>query len=121
MQCPTAARLDANLRRQLPPVLYQNYLMGDSKDLIFGTSLTDYAISRGLVIGPGIALGLADGDREPDGREHDKNFGPRNGLQWDDQVPHIVKICVHEIDNRGLMCEGIYRVSALLYLFFSTR
>lgn len=28
-----------------------------------------------------------------------------------DSIPKIVKICIEEIDQRGLECEGIYRVS----------
>ena len=60
------------------PVLYYNYDVGESSDLIFGVSLVDYATSRGL----------ADGE-----------------------VPKIMRICIEEVDKRGLECEGIYRVS----------
>ena len=34
-------------------------------------------------------------------------------------IPKIVRICIEEIDKRGLECEGIYRVS-LCYLNFET-
>lgn len=63
-----------------PQTLYQNYYVGECKDLIFGVSLVDYTTARGL----------------PDGT-------------W----PRVVTLCVKEIENRGLECEGIYRVCAL--------
>jgi hypothetical protein len=59
------------------PMLYYNYSVGECADLIFGTSLVDYATARGL----------ADGE-----------------------LPKIVRICIHEVDTRGLDYEGIYRV-----------
>jgi hypothetical protein len=30
------------------------------------------------------------------------------------EVPRIIRICIREIDQRGLDCEGIYRVSSPL-------
>jgi hypothetical protein len=77
------SRLSSNITRALAsaipkPTLYYNYSLGECADLIFGTSLVDYATARGL----------ADGD-----------------------APKIVRICIHEVDTRGLDCEGIYRVS----------
>lgn len=59
------------------PMYYQNYHVGECKDLIFGVSLVDYATTKGLGEG---------------------------------EIPKIVKICVEEIDERGLEAEGIYRV-----------
>lgn len=29
------------------------------------------------------------------------------------RLPFLVEVCVHEIENRGLFSEGIYRVSGL--------
>ncbi|KAH9836530.1 RhoGAP-domain-containing protein, partial [Rhodofomes roseus] len=64
------------------PVYYYNYNVGECKDLIFGVSLVDYATARNL-----------------------------QGAEGEQGVPKIVRICVKEIDKRGLECEGIYRVS----------
>jgi len=52
--------------------------MGESKHLIMGISLVDYASARGLK---------------------------------DNAVPHIVELCIREVETRGLNAEGIYRVS----------
>lgn len=60
------------------PAYYQNYSVGECRDLIFGVSLVDYATAKGL----------SEGD-----------------------IPKIVRICIKEIDERGLDAEGIYRVS----------
>ena len=69
------------LAAQTPkPLYYQNYTVGECRDLIFGVSLVDYATAKGLGEG---------------------------------EVPKIVKICIKEIDDRGLDAEGIYRVRAL--------
>lgn len=59
------------------PMYYQNYSVGECKDLIFGVSLVDYATTKGLAEG---------------------------------EIPRIVKLCIKEIDDRGLETEGIYRV-----------
>ncbi|KAI0344118.1 RhoGAP-domain-containing protein [Trametopsis cervina] len=60
------------------PHYYQNFAVGECRDLIFGVSLVDYATAKGL----------ADGE-----------------------VPRIVRLCIKEIEDRGLDAEGIYRVS----------
>lgn len=60
------------------PLYYDNFAVGECRDLIFGVSLVDYATAKGL----------ADGE-----------------------IPKIVRICIREIDQRGLEAEGIYRVS----------
>jgi hypothetical protein len=52
--------------------------MGESKHLIMGISLVDYASARGLK---------------------------------DNAIPHIVELCIREVETRGLNAEGIYRVS----------
>lgn len=61
------------------PQYYQNYSVGECRDLIFGVSLVDYATAKGL----------ADGE-----------------------IPKIVRICIREIEQRGLEAEGIYRVGS---------
>ncbi|KAJ3556479.1 hypothetical protein NM688_g2008 [Phlebia brevispora] len=66
------------LATQTPkPMYYQNYSVGECRDLIFGVSLVDYATAKGL----------GEGD-----------------------IPKIVRICIKEIDERGLDAEGLYRV-----------
>lgn len=106
--------MEATVKRQLPPILYFNYYVGDSKDLIFGTSLVDYATTRGLVPGPGVALGLIGGDRPPDGKERPKLDPIMANSRWEEQVPRIVRLCIHELDVRGIKTEGIHRVSAAM-------
>lgn len=64
------------------PLYYDNFAVGECRDLIFGVSLVDYATAKGL----------ADGE-----------------------IPKIVRLCIREIDQRGLEAEGIYRVSAPLF------
>ncbi|KZT65545.1 RhoGAP-domain-containing protein [Daedalea quercina L-15889] len=64
------------------PVYYYNYTVGECKDLIFGVSLVDYATARNL-----------------------------HGVEGEQGVPKIVRICVRDIEKRGIECEGIYRVS----------
>uniref|UniRef100_A0A0W0FAQ9 Rho-GAP domain-containing protein n=1 Tax=Moniliophthora roreri TaxID=221103 RepID=A0A0W0FAQ9_MONRR len=74
-----AAFIPKSLASAIPePILYQNCIVGECHDLIFGFSLLDYATTKNL----------------PDG-----------------EVPKIVRLCVAEIDKRGLEAEGIYRVS----------
>ena len=34
------------------------------------------------------------------------------------EIPKIVRICIDEVDRRGLDTEGIYRVSPSLYVVF---
>lgn len=63
------------------PSYYQNFRVGECRDLIFGVSLVDYATTKGLAEG---------------------------------EVPKIVRLCIKEIDERGLEAEGIYRVSQSL-------
>ncbi|KAJ8520565.1 hypothetical protein ONZ45_g2612 [Pleurotus djamor] len=63
------------------PVLYEHGHVGECKDLLFGLSLSDYAVAKGL----------------------------RDG-----EIPKIVKMCIEEVDQRGLEMEGIYRVSGRL-------
>lgn len=66
------------LAAQAPkPQYYQNYGVGECRDLIFGVSLVDYATANSLGEG---------------------------------EIPKIVRICIKEIDDRGLDAEGIYRV-----------
>lgn len=66
------------LAAQAPkPQYYQNYAVGECRDLIFGVSLVDYATAKSLGEG---------------------------------EIPKIVRICIKEIDDRGLDAEGIYRV-----------
>ena len=60
------------------PHYYQNYAVGECRDLIFGVSLVDYATAKGLAEG---------------------------------EVPKIIRLCIKEIEDRGLDAEGIYRVS----------
>ncbi|EKM49096.1 uncharacterized protein PHACADRAFT_202021 [Phanerochaete carnosa HHB-10118-sp] len=60
------------------PLYYDNFAVGECRDLIFGTSLVDYATSKAL----------ADGE-----------------------MPKIMRVCIEEIESRGLDAEGIYRVS----------
>lgn len=66
------------------PIYYYNFTVGECKDLIFGVSLVDYATARNL-----------------------------HGVEGEQGVPKIVRICVKDIDKRGLECEGIYRVREL--------
>ncbi|KAH9919137.1 uncharacterized protein B0H18DRAFT_882164 [Fomitopsis serialis] len=71
-----------NIPRQLAaaipkPAYYYNYNVGECKDLIFGVSLVDYATARNL-----------------------------HGAEGEQGVPKIVRICVKEIDKRGVECEG---------------
>lgn len=68
------------------PTFYYNYTVGECKDLIFGTSLVDYATDRGSL----------EGD-----------------------IPKIVRLCIDDIDRRGLEAEGIYWVSEFLLASFS--
>ena len=107
--------MDTALKRALPPTLYHNYIVGECCDLIFGTSLVDYATSRGMTGQPGVALGLAAG-----GKQVVKEKGGEKAKFADvaigsapETVPRLVKLCVHDIDERGLMSEGIYRVRAM--------
>ncbi|KAG8906807.1 hypothetical protein FRB99_006074 [Tulasnella sp. 403] len=112
------AQVDVALRRALPPTLYFNYLVGESKDLIFGVGLVDYATARGLTGGPGVALGLAGG-----GKAHAKEGSTGKPVRGEDRirqdsigsahetVPRLVQLCVRDIDRRGLNTEGIYRIS----------
>lgn len=73
------AYIATSLAASIPkPILYENFYVGECKDLIFGFSLQDYATAKEL----------------PDG-----------------EIPKIVKICIEEVDKRGLDAEGIYRVS----------
>lgn len=37
------------------------------------------------------------------------DYATAKGLQ-DGEIPKIIRICLHEIDQRGLESEGIYRV-----------
>ena len=43
------------------------------------------------------------------------DYATAKGLH-DGQVPKIIRICLREIDQRGLEAEGIYRVSGRLAL-----
>ena len=79
--------LTANIPRLLAlatpkPQYYENFVVGECRDLIFGVSLVDYATAKGL----------GEGD-----------------------VPKIVRICIKEIEQRGLDAEGIYRVRGQSY------
>ena len=81
------ALLTANIPRLLTlatpkPQYYENFVVGECRDLIFGVSLVDYATAKGL----------GEGD-----------------------VPKIVRICIKEIEQRGLDAEGIYRVRGQSY------
>lgn len=40
------------------------------------------------------------------------DYATSRGLQ-DGQVPKIMRICIHEVEKRGLTTEGIYRVRGL--------
>ncbi|KAI0085663.1 hypothetical protein BDY19DRAFT_964989 [Irpex rosettiformis] len=60
------------------PQYYQNFLVGECRDLIFGVNLVYYATAKGLE---------------------------------DGEIPRIVRLCIKEIEDRGLDAEGIYRVS----------
>lgn len=44
------------------------------------------------------------------------DYATAKGLQ-DGEVPKIIRICIKEIDQRGLESEGIYRVSTLLLAY----
>ncbi|KAG8933456.1 hypothetical protein FRC02_011834 [Tulasnella sp. 418] len=85
-------QFDTAFNNNVPRVLYYNYYVGESKDLLFGVSLADYAAERGLVGGSGVP------------------FESRNGAT----VPVIVKKCIKEIETRGLQAEGIYQESGQL-------
>lgn len=39
----------------------------------------------------------------------------------ENEIPRIVRICIKEIDQRGLECEGIYRVSLCLVFLYNTQ
>lgn len=43
------------------------------------------------------------------------DYATAKGL-GDGDIPRIVKICIHEIDQRGLETEGIYRVRNSIFL-----
>ncbi|KAI0733987.1 RhoGAP-domain-containing protein [Fomitopsis betulina] len=82
-----SAIIGSNIPRMLAaalpkPIYYYNFTVGECKDLIFGVSLVDYATARNL-----------------------------HGVEGEQGVPKIVRICVKDIDKRGLESEGIYRVS----------
>lgn len=42
------------------------------------------------------------------------DYATAKGLQ-DGEIPKIIRICIKEIDRRGLDCEGIYRVGSIYY------
>ncbi|KAG8983985.1 hypothetical protein FRB94_009703 [Tulasnella sp. JGI-2019a] len=104
------ANVDIAIKRALPQALYYNFLVGDSKDLIFGTGLVDYATERGVAGGPGVTVGLTRSLKTgtKDGKEAraDAALG-----RAEESVPRLVKLCINDIDARGLFTEGIYRVS----------
>ncbi|KAG8954128.1 hypothetical protein FRC04_000348 [Tulasnella sp. 424] len=112
--------VDTALQHALPPTLYHNYSVGESKDLIFGNSLAGYATSRGITGEPGVALfmaGMAEvGGRDGGGhrmsREERRGIGPIGLAQ--ETVPRLVRLCIQYIDSRGLDVEGIYRESGRL-------
>lgn len=64
------------------PQYYENFSVGECRDLIFGVTLVDYSTAKGL------------------------NEG---------EVPKIIRICIKEIEQRGLDAEGIYRVSVVFH------
>lgn len=110
------AHIDTALKRTLPPTLYYNYLVGESKDLIFGDSLVGYATAHGITGEPSVALGMTgmgkagsrDGGPRMSKEEH-RGVEPIGLAQ--ETVPRLVRLCVQDIDSRGLDVEGIYRVS----------
>lgn len=75
-----------------------------------------------------IPRSLASAIPEPILYQHG-HFGPSNDLIFgfslvdyatekslhDGEVPKIVRICIQEIDQRGLEAEGIYRVCRLFF------
>lgn len=65
-------------------VFYHNSISGECRDLIFGTSIIDYATARDL----------SEGD-----------------------IPKIIRLCIEDIDRRGLEAEGIYWVSVFILQF----
>ncbi len=82
-----SAPIGANIPRLLSvacpePILYHNFVVGECKDLIFGTSLVDYAVAR-------------------------------SPLEAD--IPKAVRLCIEDINQRGLEAEGIYRVSIIFH------
>lgn len=112
--------IDTALKRALPPTLYFNYLFGESKDLIFGDSLVGYATSHGITGEPGVALGVTgmakvggrDGGGHRMSRDEHRGIEPIGLAQ--ETVPRVVRLCIQDIDSRGLDVEGIYRVSGRL-------
>ncbi|KAG8933197.1 hypothetical protein FRC01_010543 [Tulasnella sp. 417] len=120
IQVQPFANIDNALKRVLPPTLYYNYLVGESKDLIFGDSLVGYATSHGITGEPSVALGMTgmgkpggrDGGAPRTSKEEHRGIEPI-GLAHE-TVPRLVRICIQDIDSRGLDVEGIYRVSGRL-------
>lgn len=107
------ANVDGALKRAIPQTLYYNYLVGDCKDLIFGTGLVDYATERGVTGGPGVALGLNNAGKKDGGGLKAEGKGKSDAIgRAEEAVPRLVRLCIHDIDSRGLLTEGIYRVSA---------
>lgn len=117
-QTANFSNIDGALKRALPPTLYYNFLMGESKDLIFGTSLVDYATTHGQTGGPGVALGLARGGKltMKEGVASREERHKRDAIGVAQEcVPRLIRICVRDIDARGLTTEGIYRVRDSAY------
>ncbi|KAG9018048.1 hypothetical protein FRB90_012551 [Tulasnella sp. 427] len=115
IQVKPFAYIDIALKRTLPPTLYYNYLVGESKDLIFGDSLVGYATSHGITGEPGVALGMTGmgkvGSRDGGprmSREEPRGLEPIGTAQ--ETVPRLVRLCIQDVDSRGLDVEGIYRV-----------
>ncbi|KAG8851346.1 hypothetical protein FRB96_009411 [Tulasnella sp. 330] len=115
------ANVDVAIKRALPQTLYHNFLVGDCKDLIFGTSLVDYATERGVAGGPGVTIGLTrslkTGNKETgkDIKLEEKVKSEAAILgRAEESVPRLVKLCISDIDARGLLIEGIYRMRHLV-------
>lgn len=115
------ANVDVAIRRALPQTLYFNFLVGDCKDLIFGTSLVDYATERGVAGGSGVTVGLTrslkTGNKETgkDIRVEERVKSEAAILgRAEESVPRLVRLCISDVDARGLSTEGIYRVRDLM-------
>ncbi|KAL0950641.1 hypothetical protein HGRIS_007429 [Hohenbuehelia grisea] len=127
-------RLPRTLEGIVPsPVLYEHGMVGPCKDLLFGISLVDYATAKGLGSPTGAPAGLLVHYDNVSGHRRsgestassvhtqastatlDVNASLPNGQPaYYSLVPKIVRICITEVDSRGLDSEGIYRVSGRL-------
>ncbi|RZF42367.1 hypothetical protein LSTR_LSTR004175 [Laodelphax striatellus] len=84
------------------------YLMGDS-DICVPQIQEDNSV-------PSTKEAGLDGKRSPSQKPKQQTFGielERHLTMTGAEVPHIVVKCVNEIDERGILVKGIYRVSGV--------